>query len=224
MQDELIWRLQSAANSTRYPLARIKLLITDAHQWATTLHIWDALVRAKMCDSGVFEYYDYPTDFRDGTIIRLELNNEKYERKNFEDYLDWQRNNPTDTKKIFANFGRQYFINPTPAAVGVSNITIWGAIQAPTLSGDNDKTIFSMNNDTGNEAIVRKALSVACTKTNPNLASKEEEGANALLEKLFVAQERTKQRDQRLEHPRFIVGDMFAPRSRTTSPVANFNR
>lgn len=224
MQDELIWRIQSAANSTRYPLTRIKLLITDAHQWATTLYIWDALVKARMCDSGVFEYYDYPDDFRDGTIIRLELNNEKYDRKNYEDYLDWQRNNPGDTKKIFASFGRQYFITPTPTAVGSSNISIWGAIQAPALVGDTDKTVFSMNNDTGNEAIVRKALAAACTKTNPNLATKEEQAATDLLEKLYEKQERTKNRDQRLEHPRFIVPDMFARRSRFTSPIHNFNR
>lgn len=223
MQDELVWRIQSARNSTRFATARIKLLITDAHQWATTLYIWDALVRARIANSEVSEYFDYPPDFRDDTIMRLEMDGEPYARKNFEDFLDWKHNNPNDTTKIFANFGRQYFIFPAPTAIGVGNITIWGAIQAPALSGDDDKTIFSMNNDSGNEAIVKKAFSVSCLKTNPNLSTKEEQGSMILLDNLFTKQQKNKQRDQRLDHVHFVVPDLFAP-GRGSSPVANFNR
>lgn len=214
MQDELIWRIKAAKNSTLYPTSRIKSLLTDSYQWATTMFIWDGLVRAKDTDSEIFEYYDYPTDFRDNSIIRLIYNDEEYERKNFEDYLDYKKQNPTSTKKIFANFGRQFFIFPTPAVAGNDLITVWGAIQAPTLINDADLTIFSTSNSVGNEAIVQKAFSVSCLRSNPNLSSKEETSALGKLNVLFTKQQKEKQRDQRLDHPSLSVSDMFGSANR----------
>lgn len=211
LQTELTTRLQAADNSTLYPSSRIQTLIKDGHIWATTVFIWNELVRGRKTNSvATQDYYDYPEDFRTGTIIRLTVDDLPYDRKNFEDYLEYKRNNPTSTKRLFANFGRQYFITPTPSSSGVNNIKIWGAIQAPQLSGGTDKTIFSGNNSEGNEAIVKKAFSVAIKRLDPSLSQQEEKDAAGILAVLFDKQQKSTQRDQRIQHPFFNVPDFFA--------------
>lgn len=208
MQTELAARLMVASNSTTFSATRLGELLNNANQWATQMFIWLELVRGRMTNSkSGYEYYDYPSDFRTGTIIRLEVDNEPYERKNFEDYLDFKKNNPGSQEKIFAHYGRQYFIYPTPTANGTNNISVWGAIQAPALTQNTDTTIFSSQNMSGNEAIIKKAFSVAIKRIDSNLSTKEEQEGLGLLAVLNKKQWEAYQRDKRIQHPRFDVPD-----------------
>ena len=125
METELLARLQVANNSTMFPAARLTQLIKDAYIWATTKWIWTDLVNGKHTSTiAGNEYYDYPDDFRSNTIMRLTVDDVSYERKNFEDYLAYKERNPSDQFKMFASYGRYYFIHPTPASSGTNNITI----------------------------------------------------------------------------------------------------
>lgn len=211
MQDELTFQLMSATNSTLYTTDRKKTEIKEAYTWAASLFVWNETLKAKVTDSGVSqEYYDYPSEFRTGTVVMLEYNGEEYDRKNWEDYQDYKRNNPNSTKKIFSNFGRQYFIFPKPSAAVSQGITVWGAIQPTQLSADADKTIFSLSNPEGNGAIVKKALSVLIKAKDKARAKDEENEATAILTRLYKLQLDSQQRDQRIEHPKFDVPDYFS--------------
>jgi len=222
METELLAQLQVATNSSMFPSTRLTTLIQNAYTWATNLFVWLDLVQAKCTNSiASQEYYDYPSDFRSGTIMRLEIDGISYERKNYEDYLAYKENNPGDTFKMFANYGRFYFIHPTPSANGTNNITIWGAINAPALANGSDVTIFTDNKQDGNEAIVRKALAVALKRIDNNLSQTEEANAIATLTKLSADEQQSTQRDQRIQHPKFVVPDYYAPRTKTT--YGNFN-
>lgn len=204
MQSELTSRLKVSSNSSLFPPSRIQTLIKDAHMWATSLFIWQELVRAKTTSTiANHEYYDCPVEFRTGTIVMIEIDGKEYDRKNFEDFRDYRRNNPTSTTRIFANYARQFFISPIPTVTGSGNMDVWGAIQAPQLVLSTDKTIFSGNNDEGNEAIVKKAMAVA-----KNDASQEKD-AIGILSILNQKQQSLLQRDQRIQHPKFIVPDFF---------------
>lgn len=222
MEAELLAQLQVASNSSMFPSARITQIIQNAYIWATNLFVWVDLVKAK-CTSTIAgnEYYDYPEEFRSGTIMRLEIDGESYKRKSYEDYLDFKENNPNSTYKMFANYGRFYFIHPTPTANGSSNMDIWGAIQADPLTNSTDKTIFSGNKEQGNEAIVRKGLSVALKRIDASLSQTEETYAITTLAKLNADEAKATQRDQRIQHPKFIVPDYY--RNRNTTSYANFN-
>lgn len=219
MQSELVSRLQVANNSTLFPTSRIQTLIKDAHLWATSLYIWLDLVRAKTTSTrSGHEYYDYPTEFRTDTIVMIEIDGEEYDRKNFEDFRDYRRNNATSKKKIYSNYGRQFFISPIPTVDGSNNMDVWGAIQAPQLTLSTDYTIFSRNNDSGNEAIVKKAQAVAVEPKDPNKAAKLETDAIGLLTLIFQKQQNTLQRDQRIQHPQFDVPDFFAGNGMSVRP------
>lgn len=224
LESELTSRLQVASNSTLFPSARITSLIKNAYMWATQLFVWHDLVRALKTNTvASAEYYEYPDEFRSESIIRLEIDDVEYKRKNFEDYLAYKRANTTTTKKMFASFGRQFFINPTPSSTGTTyNMSVWGAIQADELTASSSVPIFSKNKQEGNEAVVKKALSVALFRSSPQVAREEEAGAILILSKLSMDEQRNTQRNKRLDHPMLNVPDFFGGNN-STSPTGSFN-
>jgi glycogen debranching enzyme len=223
LEAELLERLLVADNSTLYPSTRITSLIKNAYIWATQLVIWHDLVRAVYTTTFVnTEYYDYPCEFRSESIVRMEINSEKYVRKNFEDYLDFKRRNPSSTKKIFASFGRKYFIHPTPTIAGYE-ITLWGAIQADALSASTSVPIFSYNKEEANEAVIQKAFAVAIKRLDPNLAKSEEQEATVTLLRLSKYEQDNTQRNQRLNHPMFAVPDYLGGNLNGSTPIGGFN-
>src|SRR3990167_9488631 len=141
MQTELLSRLMASSSSVVYTTTRVQNLIKDSHMWATSVYLWPQLERDKYTSTnGTDWYYDYPTDFRTDSISRIIIDDEEYDRKAFEDLLDYKNKYPTDTsKKIFADFGRQIFLFPLPAA-GTDNLDVWGHIQATQLSAPSDET------------------------------------------------------------------------------------
>src|SRR3990172_8360780 len=92
MQTELLARLMASTNSTLFPTARIQTLIKDAHLWATSLYLWPQLERDKYTSTNGYYYYDYPTDFRTDSISRIIIDDKEYDRKAFEDWLDYKLN------------------------------------------------------------------------------------------------------------------------------------
>lgn len=223
LEDELVSQLQVASNSSLFPATRITTLIKNAYIRATELFIWNDLVKAKCTKSWAgYEYYDYPEDFRSGTIVRLEMDGEPYARKNFEDYLAYKHNNPNSTFKMFANFGRQYFIWPVPTASGTDNITIWGAVQAEPLDDTTDETIFSGNKEDCNLSVVGLAFSVAMKRIDRTASKEEEAIAIATLSRQNQIEQSSTQRDQRISHPKFDVPNFFNRGTRAT-PLHGFN-
>ena len=214
MENELIARLEVSDNSSLFPSTRITSLIKDAYIWATQLFYWHDLVRARSTHSSAgYEYYDYPENFRSESIIRMEVDDKEYLRKNYEDYLAYQRANPNTTKKMFASFGRQFFINPTPTTTGDNNIVVWGAIQADPLNSASDVPIFSYNKEEANEAVIKKALSVALARSDPNQSKQELGDAVVILTKIAQDESSNTQRNARLEHAMFAVPNFFGNRS-----------
>lgn len=210
METELIARLQVASNSSLFPSSRITTLIQNAYKWATNLFIWPELVRAK-CTSTIAnaEYYDYPSEFRTGTIIRLEIDGDPYDRKDYEDYMDYKENNPNTTKKMFANYGRFFFVNPTPSSNGSNNIDVWGAIQADVLDDSTDETIFTNSSPEGNEAVVERGFAIAMKRIDSAVSKSSNDEATIILGKLNMDAWKSTHRDKRLDHPRFNVPNFF---------------
>jgi len=219
--DELREQLLVADNSTLYPEERLISLIKNAYLWATQLVIWHDLVKAVYTNSFAnFEYYDYPQEFRSESIQRLEVNGLKYSRRNFQDYLDFRKNNPNSQKRIFASFGRQYFISPTIPTAGLE-ITLWGAVQAPGLDNDGSIPIFSYNKQEGNEAVVRKAFSVGIKRIDPSLSKSEEQEATVTLLRLSKMEQDNTQSNKRLDHPMLDVPDYLGGSS--GNPIGGFS-
>src|SRR5574343_597982 len=225
METELLARLEAADNSTLYPSARLTAVIKNAHLWATGLFPFSELQRAKKRTVTAlqtdFDYYNYPLEFRTDSLAEiLYVNDLPYDRKAMKDFLEYRRKNPSRTdKRIFADFARQFWIFPTPSVGDI--IKAYGQIQAADLSTPRSTTIFSVSNDQGNEAIVKKGYADLIKAKNPKLAADEEKSASGMLAIIYQRQKDRQQTEQRLDHPMFDVPD-FVGGARVSTP-GNFS-
>lgn len=201
MVDELRSRLGVAANSTKFPTTRLQTLIKDSHLWCTALYPFRELTVPKTTTTTGDEYYDYPDEYRSFSIWALYVDGKPYRKKTFQSFYEYKRNYSTTTKRIFSDMARQFFLFPIPAA-GLA-LDIFGQIQATQFAADGDKSIFSLSNDDGNEAIVLRAMGVA--KGDQNKISE----AVGILTKIFSDQKDNSQFDQPLNTPMFVIPDFF---------------
>lgn len=228
---ELQAQLLASSNASIYPESRLITLIQNAYQWAAGLHNWQALNDAKKTTVEANQYYyDYPDVFKDNSIYRIEINDsdgdnsdDEYDRKAFEDFLDYRNNYPSSTKRIFANHGKRYFIAPTPTARIENGLVVWGnkLLEKDALDEEDDTTIFSYSAIEGNEAIVRKAFSTAIKRIDRQQGQEEETVARGMLAELWNHEIAHSQRDQRIQHPKFDVPDFFGAAG--GSPIGRFN-
>lgn len=221
MLEKLTDDLMAAASSTLFTADRKKKAIQNAYLWATSLYSWPELEKAKEATSIIGqEYYDYPSNFRTDTLGEfLYFNGQAYRRKAWNDYLEHQRKYPSSTKRIFADYGRQYFIFPIPMVE--AKITLWGQVQATQIVDSLDTTIFSLHDDSGNEAVVKKALSDLVKRIDANLAKSEEQGAITTLSVIWDKVQKRQQTAQTLNKPMFQVQNFF-PGSNAGFTPGNF--
>lgn len=223
LESELQSLLLSSGNSGLYGSTRLTELIQNAYTWAKNLHNWQALADAQKTSTEVDRYYyDYPSKFKTGSVFRIEINGLEYNRKNYEDFLDYKKNYPTSSKRIFSNYGRRYFIFPTPTERLEKKLIVWGVTMGDDLTEATSTTIFSYGAVEGNEAVVRKAYSVALRRIDPTQSREEETIARAMLGELWNQEQESVQRDQRIQHPKFNVPDFFAGGGSAT-PQGRFN-
>lgn len=234
IENELKARLMVANNSTLVSASRMTTLVQDASLWAGTIYFWPSLYRARVfstkpnTQSLNYDYYDYPTDMLTNSASRLYIGGKKYDKKSFQDFLDYVDNAltnslpPDPTKRYFAEYSRQFFVYPTVSTAGTNDGVLWGNIQPPALTNPTDTTIFSMWDDTGNEAILKKALSVEMERLDSGFAGSQKGEAVALLSLIWKKVLQEKQKDQRLNHPFFQVFDMYGSQS-GQSTIGNFN-
>jgi hypothetical protein len=234
IETEVQTRAMSANNSTMLPTGRLTKIVQDAYLWAGTLYFWPPLYRARKFSSKPntqslnYDYYDYPVDFLTNSISRLYIGGKKYDKKAFQDFLDYVDNAiqdgtpPDQTKRYFAEFSRQFFVYPTVSSAGSSDGIVWGNIQPLQLGSPSDNTIFSLWDDAGNEAICKKALSVAMERLDAGFAAQQKKEAIDLLGLIWRKITTELQKSQRLNHPFFQTFDMIGQQS-GMSTIGNFN-
>lgn len=213
--------LMSAASSSLFTPTRLLQALQDAHIWATSLYSWPELEVGRDTSSVANqEYYDYPEEFRTDTLSEfIYFDGKAYRKKAWTDYLEHQRLNPNSTRRIFADYGRKYFIFPKPTSV--ATISIWGQIQAPQITLPADQTIFSYHDESGNEAIEKKALSVLVKRINPNLAQAEEKNAVTLLSIIWDKIQKRQASAQTLDKPMFRIPDFYSGSGFITANFGN---
>lgn len=222
MVDEVVYRLGAADSSTTYPEARIKMVVANTYILAGGLFPWTETAKAKQTSTANGQdYYDYPESFYTDSIEALYIDNKKYVRKAYADFRDWKVEYPNSTDRYFADYGRQFWVTPTPTTDGSLNIDVWGHEQVTPLVENTDKTIFSLHDDSGNEAIVKISFATLIRRVDTVLAEKEEKAGYDLLSVLHSKEKNHQQLDQRLNKPFFNVPNYFATRG--SSPIGNFS-
>lgn len=223
-------RLVTADSSTLYTDDILDDLVDDAYVWATQFYPWKELRLALLTNSKATQYwYDYPEQYVTDSITYLEIDHggatgvKEYEKKDFEHFIRWKRNHPNDQDvRIFADHERKWFVHPVPQVDGSLNVTVHGQQHADPLTTDASETIFTRGNKDGNEAVLKKAISLATLRIDQKFSKVEEQDAIGLLTRIFKRQKDNQQLNQSLDHPKFQVPDMFRQYG-TYQPVGDFS-
>ncbi len=222
LQTELRNRLSAQAGHTFYSDTMIASWINLAHKWAAGLHKWPMVKKAKTTTTVASqEYYAYPTTFKTGSIGKLQVDSDEYQERSLAAYRKHKADYPNDTEtKIFTNYNRYYFVFPTPTANGKS-IDVWGLDMPATMASNSDPSIFGDSEPEADEAIVKKALSIALAKGKQKKeAQVEEQEAIGLLGNVWNRLKEDMADEQSDNIPFFNVPDFFGKGSSTPG---NFN-
>lgn len=218
-------------NSPLFPEATVKSAINRAYILASGLFKWSGTEDAKKTSTqSNLEYYDYPSNWRDDSVWRIEVDGTQYGEDpdgspmRFEDYLVWRAdsNNANSTKKKWANQKRRFFIYPVPTSAGDYNISVWGQRIVDELVNDSDYTIFSYSMPECNEAIVKEAVAILKAKGEEDKAS-EFRSAQAK-QILVLAWNKIQQEQAKYEkdQPFFDVPDYFGSGNKKEDIIGNF--
>lgn len=221
IQATLKRQLQMVSTSIVFADASLQDEIINAYLWACDQYPFPENEKSSYTTAeGTDNYFDLPGQYKSDSLTKVVIDNERYKLIDFDDFLEFKRNNPNSTDKYAAMYGRQYFITPTPAADKV--VYIWGQIQPPTLSFPSGLTIFSGSEASLNEAVMRKAKSnLLSSKGKTTEADREEIRASKILATGWDNIVERKANFQRKDAPMFDVPDFF-PGSTSGSPVGNF--
>lgn len=208
MKSRLKELLLASDTSTFYGDDRLGQLIKDSYLWAAGLYEWPELEKGRKTTSNGEENYDYPAGFKSDTLREyIRVDGLPYKKKSWPDYLEYKRLNPNSTKRIFADYARQYFISPIPPSGKV--ICVWGIEQPTPLVNNTDRTIFSGHDVSGNHAIVRKAFSDGIRRVDSKLADTEEKAAVVQLTVIWDKVKKRNQYSQPISKPMFNTPNFF---------------
>lgn len=166
IKNEVLVRLSASTTLGFYTDAILNSWFNDAYTWAGAYKKWPFAVRRDNTQAwaSTTEDYAYPSDFRTEGIRLLQLGDRRLQKVTFEDYQIFREERPSSDDRIWASFGRRYYINPNVDSSGT--ITVWGAYTPVPVDVTDTTvtTIFSDAEEEGNEAIVEKILEFAKTK------------------------------------------------------------
>lgn len=193
----------------------IKNILNKGYEWAHGLYDWPFMERALsgMSTVAAQEYYQYPTSpftFKTNGITRIEINGDKYEKHEINDYRDFKINYPSQTNmKIFADSQRFFFIFPYPTST--YTMDVWGIIKPDVLANDADTTMFYDGEPDGEEAILLKAYSIAMRKAGRTPEAREAiEEATAML-KNMADKFQARKNPLMIDKPMFTQVDYLRP-------------
>jgi hypothetical protein len=209
---EITNRLGTTVGSTFFTPTKIQATAIDAYNWATSIYQWPQLEIAKITTTVKDQYYyDYPEGFIVDSVSRVIVDDDLYEIKNFDDFLNYKYIETGEKDlTISSDYGQQIFLYPTPTVDGL-NIIIFGLQVATPLEDDDDETIFTHEGIMGNEAVVKKSLGVLLPQANRKQEGQAEEAeAIAILSNMYSKILKRQAKYQRLDKQMFEVPDYFA--------------
>ena len=166
IKNEVLVRLSASTTLGFYTDAILNSWFNDAYSWAASFKKWPFTERrdnTATWSSGT-EDYAYPSDFRSDGIRLLQVGTRRLQKLTFEDYQIFREEEDSADDRVWADFGRRFYINPNVDSSGT--ITVWGQYTPVPVDVTDTTvtTVFSDAEEEGNEAIVEKILEFAKTK------------------------------------------------------------
>lgn len=144
--------------------------------------------KREIASVGGQEEYDLPTDVKSDSIRYLTVDDRRYDKLLFEDYLRYREDYDTGSKKFFSDRNRVIYINYladdfSNSIVVYAQVEITGAVSSSTTT-----TVFTTAEPEVDEAIVKLAYSKALGSEklkNPNQARKERAEGFEIIDKVW---------------------------------------
>jgi len=166
LQDEILVRLEKGtATSGLYTDTILNDWINQSHRWASGYRPWP-WTEGKVSTTLALDDQDaqnYPEAWKSDSIRIVQIGGKRYQKLNFEDWLIFREDRPDDDERVYSDFSRRLFINPNEAS---GTLTVYGQFTPARIDvTDNTAlTIFSNNEDEGNEAMLFEMLAYAKTR------------------------------------------------------------
>lgn len=204
-------------------------LAWDFDVWDWSEHSKNATLGASDISNG---YVAYPNDIAPSSIYYLQINGLEYYKKLHSSYIRFFQNDPTSTKRYWAEFKRLIFFNNNVAVTG-DELIIYGKKDLTKPTEDADAMPFSPDISSqgfsGNDAIVILAYSQALSsekKKNADQAKIEEARGYGILKILSDQLKKGRASEQPTGNPLFNVPDFFNSKGRPNSNnnIGRFNQ
>lgn len=161
-----------------------------AHVWASSYKKWpmtEARDRtATFSGTEELPYTSLGVSYKADSIRMLQVDGKRFQKLNFEDYQMFRESRPDGNDRVFSDYDRILFINPTADVSGT--VTTWGQYQ-PTIDPTDlaATTVFSTRDEEGNEALVEKMTANLKRREHlPDEAELHDERAKAKLDEVWT--------------------------------------
>ena len=144
--------------------------------------------RLEIASASGTEKYDYPLILKSDSLRYLTVNDKRYDKKLFEDYLKYKEDYSSGSNKIYSDRNRVLYINHLADDFGNSIVCYGQVIVTGSVDSQTATTVFSTAEPEGDEAIIQLAYSKALgsEKMNkPTQAKKERSEAFEILDGIW---------------------------------------
>jgi len=134
------------------------------------------------------EEYTYPTAMKSDSLRYLTVNDERYEKLTFEDYLTYKEDYPSGQDKYFSDRNRTLYVNYLVSGFANSIVCYGQVYVTDAMDSTTTSTVFSTGEPEGDEAILQLAYSKVLGSDkmkNPDKALKERTEAFDTLDSIW---------------------------------------
>ena len=177
-------------NNDLYNEIELTRWLTLAKDLAYARHPWPMTEgRREIATVAGQEQYDYVTDMKSDSIIYLTVNDKRYQKLLFEDYMKYKEDYDTGAEKYFTDRNRDIYINYLAQDFGNSIVCYCQVEVTGTISSTVSSTVFTAAEPEADEAIVKLAFSMALgseKEKNPTKARIERTEALGILDDIWL--------------------------------------
>lgn len=164
IKNEVLRRGGIATTTVNYTDALLNGWIQGAHRWATAFKKWP-FTEGRVSTTYVSGTEEWSFEgYKADSIRIMQIGGKRLQKLNFEDYQIFKEEESSSDDRVWSDFGRLVYVNPQIDLSGT--LTAFGQYVPVDIdvTDPNATTVFSGNDEEGNEAIVEEVLSYAKTK------------------------------------------------------------
>ena len=149
-------------NNDLFNLEELKRWINFGKDEAVARHIWPFTEgRREITSVSGQERYDYPSTMKSDSIRYMTVNDDRYDKLIFEDYLKYKEDRSSGNQRLFGDRSRELYINHLASGFG-DTIVVYGQVTVDDMdSTTTSVTVFSFAEPEGDEAVIKLAYSKA---------------------------------------------------------------